>query len=110
MEKNSPSNPKSFDITCWESNQQRRWAPENSHQSYEQVNKEKKERTQDLTRFDNLPTSSGQGERVIIELINYRLQVINIGDNTPLYIAKETIKKRKPKTSNLNQKRIQNQI
>jgi len=31
--------------------------------------------TQVLTRFGNLPTSSGQGERVLIESINYRLKV-----------------------------------
>ena len=55
----------------WEFKQQRRGIPENSHQSHEQVNKEKKERTQDLTKFDNLSTSSGQRERVLIELINY---------------------------------------
>ena len=43
--------------------------------SHEQLNKEKKERTQVLTRHSNLPTSSGQGERILIESINYRLQV-----------------------------------
>ena len=90
---------------------------ENGHQrivnqSHEQLNKEKKERTQDLIRFNNLPTSSGQGERVLIESINYMLQVsrTNIGDTTPPYIAKETTKKRKPRTPNSDQKRIQNQI
>ena len=46
-----------------ESKQQRSATPENSHQSHEQVNKGKKERTQDLTRYDNLPTSSGQKGR-----------------------------------------------
>jgi len=30
-----------------------------ANQSHEQLNKEKKERTQDLTTFDNLPSSSG---------------------------------------------------
>ena len=36
------------------------------NQTHEQLNKEKKERTQDLTRFGNLPTSSGQGEIVLL--------------------------------------------
>jgi len=79
-----------------ESKQQRSATPENSHQSHEQVNKGKKERTQDLTRYDNLPTSSGQKGREF--LLNQSLQTINIGDNTSLYIAKEVMKKRKPKT------------
>ena len=79
-----------------------------ANQSHEQLSKEKKERTQDLTRFDNLPTSSGQKERVLIESINYRLQ--NIGDTTPPYIAKEITKKKKAKTPNLDQKQIQNQL
>jgi len=70
---------------CWESQQQRRETSENSLQSHEQLNKEKKEKTQDLTSFDNLPTSSEQGERVLIEAINYRFQVTNIGDNISLY-------------------------
>jgi len=95
--------------------QQRRRPPENSHQPHEQLNKEKKERTQDLTRFDKLPTSSVQAKRVLIESINYGLQITgfqdtNIGDTTPPYIAKETTKKRKPKALDSDQKRIQNQI
>jgi len=49
--------------------------PKNNHQPKEQLNKEKKERTQYLTRFGNLLTSSRQGDRVLIELINYRLQL-----------------------------------
>ena len=54
--------------------QQRRWPPENSYQWHE-VTKGKKEKTQDLTRFGNSLTSSGQDERVLFESINYRLQV-----------------------------------
>jgi len=75
-----------------------------ANQSHEQLSKEKKERIQDLMRFDNLRTSSGRGERVLIESINYRLHVTNIGDNTPLYIAKEDMKKKKPKITNSDQK------
>ena len=54
------------------------WPPEIANQSHEQSNKEERERErereriQDLTRFDNLPTSSGQEERVLIKSINYR--------------------------------------
>jgi len=61
-------------------------------------------------RFGNLPTSSGQRKRVLIESINFRLQVTNIGGNTSLYIAKEAMKKRKLKTPSSDQKRILNQI
>ena len=64
--------------------------------------------TKYLTRFDNLPTSSEQGERIIIEF--NQLQVTNIGDTTPPYIAKESTKKRKPKTPKSDQKQILNQI
>ena len=42
-------------------------------------------------------------------LIN-QLHVTNIGDTTPPYIAKKTTKKKKPKTPNSDQKRIQKQI
>ena len=92
---------------CWESKQQRTVTLENSHQSHEQVNKKrKKERTQDLTRFDNLPTFSGQERERALN----QLHVTNIGDNIPLYIAKEATKKRKSKTPNSDQKRILNQI
>ena len=98
----------------WESHAAEKPPLENSHQMHEQLNKEKKERTQDLTRFGNLPTSSGQGNRVLIESINYRLQitqgVTNIGGTIPPYIAKEITKKRKRKTPNSDQKQIQNQI
>jgi len=49
-----------------------------------------------------LPTSSGQNEKEIL-LIN-QVQVINFRDNTPLYIVKESTKKKKPKTLKLDQK------
>ena len=88
--------------------QQRRWMPKNSHQQHEQLNKEKNGRTQDLTRFGYFFTSLGQGERVLIESINYRLQDPDIRD--PSLYSKETRKKRKPKIPNSDQKRIQNQI
>ena len=40
----------------------------------EQINK-RESQTQYLTRFDNLPTSSGQGREILlIQVINYRLQ------------------------------------
>jgi len=42
-----------------ESKQKRTTTLENSHQSYEHVKKREKTRTQDLTRFNYLPTSSG---------------------------------------------------
>ena len=76
------------------------------------MNNETKKRKREQ-RFDNLPT--GQREGVLIESINYRLHVsrfwnTNIGDTIPPYIAKETMKKRKPKTPKSDQKRIQNQI
>jgi len=70
--------------------------------------KQERKQTQYLTRFGNLPTSSGQGERVLIEF--NQLQVTNIGDNTPPYIAKESTKKRKSKTPKSDQKQILNQI
>jgi len=79
-------------------------ASENNQPYHKQLNKEKQEKTQDLTRFDNFPKSSEQGDRVIIESINYNLHIINIRDNTPLYIAKGTRKKRKPETPNSDQK------
>ena len=69
--------------------------------------REKSKPTKHLTRFDNLPTSSGQRERVLIEF--NQLHIINIGDTTPPYIVKEFTKKRKPKTLKLDQKRILNQ-
>ena len=40
--------------------------PENSHHWHEQINKEKKEKTQDLMRFDNLPMSWGQGRELLL--------------------------------------------
>ena len=70
--------------------------------------REKSKPIQYLTRFDNLPMLSGQGEIVLIEF--NQLQVINIGDTTPSFIAKESTKKRKPKTPKSDQKRILNQI
>ena len=42
-------------------------------------------------------TSLGQKERVLIESINYRLLVINIRDNTHLYIAKKPRRKENQK-------------
>jgi len=45
-----------------------------SHQYHKQVDKEKKERTQDLTRFDNLSTSLGQkGIEFSLKPNNYRI-------------------------------------
>ena len=58
-----------------ESKQQRTTTLENSHQSHKQVNKGKKERTQDLTRFDNLLTSSEQKGREFLSnqlIIGYK--------------------------------------
>ena len=81
-----------------------------ANQSHKQL-KQRKER--ENTRFNEVQQFDyvlGARERVLIESINYRLQVTNIEDNTPLYIAKETTKKRKSKTPNSDQKRIQNQI
>ena len=77
-------------------------APENSHQRHKQLNKEKKERTQDLTSFDNLPSPRGKGREFLLNqsITGYRFRDINIGDTTPPYIAKETTKKKKPKIPN----------
>jgi len=38
--------------------------------------REKNKPTQYLTSFGNLPTSSGQRGRFLIDLINYRLQIL----------------------------------
>ena len=72
---------------------------------HEQETKEKKERKQDLTRFGNLPTSSGQGREFLLNqsITCYKFQDTNIGDATSPYIAKEATKKRKPKTLNSDQ-------
>ena len=51
-----------------------------------QRNKRESKSTQYLTRFSNLPTFSGQGERVFIESINYRFLVLQILGTLPLLI------------------------
>jgi len=63
--------------------------------------KQRKER--ENTKFNEvrqLPTSSRQEERVLIESINYRLYMLQIfGDTSPLYITKETTQKKKTKNT-----------
>ena len=60
---------------------------------HEQANKKKKARTHKFNEVQQLPMSSGQKGREIL-LIN-QLQDTNTRDNTPLYIARESLKKRK---------------
>jgi len=70
--------------------------------------KRKKEREREninLTRFGNFLRPRSRRER---DLINQSIQVINTGDNTLLYIVRESTKKRKPTDLNSDLKRTQN--
>ena len=76
---------------------------ENSHQPHKQAIKEKKERTHEFNEVQQLPTSSEQKGREI--LLNNQLHDIIHGNNTPLYITRESLRKRKPTDLNSDQKR-----
>jgi len=79
--------------------------PEDSHQSHEQTNKKKREHT-NLMKFSNCLRPQDREERDIIKSVKYKIQ--SIGNNTPIYIAIEPMKVRKPKTLSSDQKRILN--
>ena len=79
--------------------------PENSRQLYEQTNKRKKREHRGSTIAYVLEV---EGEREIL-LINQLHDTI-VGDNIPLYIARESLKKKKSIDLNSDQKQIQNYI
>ena len=84
---------------------------ENSHQSHEQVNERKENENiifNEVQQFAYISGAERERDRILIESINYK--IIKIRDNTRLYTAKESRKKRKTKILKSDQKRIQNQI
>ena len=82
--------------------------PETSRQLHDQTNKRKKTRTYKFNEVRQLLISLGQKGREIL-LIN-QLQNAIVGDSTPLYIARESLKKRKLTDLNSDKKWTQNDI
>ena len=61
--------------------------------------KQEIKQTQYLTRFDNLPTSLGQGERVLIEF--NQLQVTNIGGHYPSLYSQRIHEEKETKSTKI---------
>ena len=79
---------------------------ESSYQLYEQTNKGKKARTQTFNEIRQFVYVLGtEGEK---DYINQRLHDIIHWDNTPLYIGRESLKKKKP--TNLKSDQIEIRI